>query len=79
MSTTTAVKSVAAVEYFRVSTTSQAGEHHVSLETQEASFRTYCTAKDLKLVATFTTPKLEPSSLFCLWYIRGANTNSKRY
>ena len=60
MSTTTAVKSVAAVGYFRVSTTSQAGKHHVSLETQEASFRTYCTAKDLTLVATFTDIQWPP-------------------
>ena len=54
MSTATAVKSTDAVGYFRVSTTSQAGERHVSLETQEASFRAYCTANGLTPVATFT-------------------------
>lgn len=54
MSTATAVKSTAAVGYFRVSTTNQAGERHVSLETQEASFRAYCTTRGLTPVATFT-------------------------
>ncbi len=38
MCTVTAVKSGAAVGYFRVSPMNQAGERHVSLETQEASF-----------------------------------------
>ncbi|MEK7777252.1 MAG: recombinase family protein, partial [Chloroflexota bacterium] len=54
MSTATAVKSPAAVGYFRVSTMNQAGERHVSLETQEASFRAYCTTNVLTPIATFT-------------------------
>src|SRR3990172_2542825 len=54
MSTATAVKSAAAVGYLRVSTINQAGERHVSLETQEASFRAYCTTKNLTPLATFT-------------------------
>lgn len=54
MSTTTAVKSPAAVGYFRVSTMNQAGERHVSLETQEASFNAYCTTNALTPIATFT-------------------------
>lgn len=54
MSTATAVKSSAAVGYFRVSTMNQAGERHVSLETQEASFRAYCTINGLAPIATFT-------------------------
>ena len=54
MSTATSVKSDDAVGYFRVSTMNQAGERHVSLETQEASFRAYCTTKSLVPVATFT-------------------------
>ena len=54
MSTATAAKSSAAVGYSRVSSMNQAGERHVSLETQEASFRGYCTAKHLTPVANFT-------------------------
>ena len=54
MSTATAVKSPAAVGYFRISTMNQAGERHVSLETQEASFRAYCTTNGLTPIATFT-------------------------
>ncbi|MBF8266715.1 MAG: Recombinase protein [Dehalococcoidia bacterium] len=54
MSTATAAKSAAAVGYFRVSTMNQAGERHVSLETQEASFRVYCTTNGLTPIATFT-------------------------
>ena len=54
MSTATAVKSASAVGYFRVSTLNQAGERHVSLETQEASFRAYCTTHGLTPLATFT-------------------------
>ena len=53
MSTATSVKSPTAVGYLRVSTMNQAGERHVSLETQEASFRAYCTANGLTPVATF--------------------------
>ena len=54
MSTATAAKSPAAVGYLRVSTLNQAGERHVSLETQEASFRAYCTINGLTPIATFT-------------------------
>ena len=54
MSTITRVKSSAAVGYFRVSTMHQAGERHVSLETQEASFRAYCTTNGLTPISTFT-------------------------
>jgi site-specific DNA recombinase len=54
MSTATAAKSPAAVGYLRVSTINQAGERHVSLETQEASFRAYCTTHGLTPLATFT-------------------------
>ena len=54
MSITMAAKSGSAVGYFRVSTMSQAGEHHVSLETQEAGFRAYCSANGLTPIATFT-------------------------
>ena len=53
MSTVAAVNSVTAVGYLRVSTLNQAGEHHISLETQEAAFRAYCTANGLTPVATF--------------------------
>ena len=54
MSTATAVKNSTAVGYLRVSTMNQAGERHVSLETQEASFLAYCTANGLTPVAIFT-------------------------
>ena len=54
MSTATAVKSPAALGYFRVSTMNQAGERYVSLEIQEASFRAYCTANGLTPIATIT-------------------------
>ncbi|MFH1560096.1 MAG: recombinase family protein [Chloroflexota bacterium] len=54
MSTAVRAKSAAAVGYFRVSTMNQAGERHVSLETQEASFRSYCTINHLTPIATFT-------------------------
>ena len=53
MSTATAVQSDNALGYLRVSSTNQAGERHVSLETQEASFRAYCTTNGLTPIATF--------------------------
>ena len=53
MSTAIAVKSSAAVGYLRVSTMSQAGERHVSLETQESALRAHCTKNGLTLMATF--------------------------
>jgi site-specific DNA recombinase len=43
-----------AVGYFRVSTTGQAGEHHSSLETQEAHFREFCQFHDYIVAETFT-------------------------
>jgi len=43
-----------AIGYFRVSTTGQAGEHHVSLDTQREHFASYCQAGGLVPVKTFT-------------------------
>ena len=43
----TAVRSTTAVGYFRVSTTGQAGECHVSLEAQTTHFNDYCRKHDL--------------------------------
>ena len=54
MSTATAAKSSAAIGYFRVSTMHQAGERHVSLETQEAAFHAYCNTRGLIPITTFT-------------------------
>ena len=54
MVTTTTVKTAAAVGYFRVSGSGQAGERHVSLEVQEAACNDYCRAHGLTLMATFT-------------------------
>jgi site-specific DNA recombinase len=51
---TTALKTQAAVGYFRVSDPKQTGERHSSLETQEASFRNYCKLHNLTPLATFT-------------------------
>ena len=54
MSTAIAVKSSGTVGYLMVSTMSQAGERHVSLETQESALRVYCTRNGLTLMATFS-------------------------
>ena len=54
MTTITRVKSSAAVGYFRVSTMHQAGERHVSLDVQAASFNDYCRVHHFEHLATFT-------------------------
>ena len=51
---TVAVRTTTAVGYFRVSSPGQAGERHVSLETQTTQFNDYCRAHRLDPVATFT-------------------------
>jgi site-specific DNA recombinase len=51
---TTAIQVSTAVGYFRVSSPGQAGERHVSLEVQQASFKDFCRAHHLTPVATFT-------------------------
>lgn len=48
------VKTGTAVGYFRVSTTGQAGERHVSLEVQEDAFTEYCRRNQLHPLKTFT-------------------------
>lgn len=50
---TTALATKHAVGYQRVSGTSQTGEHHSSLETQEARFHEYCARFDYVPVGTF--------------------------
>ena len=50
----TAVRTTAAVGYFRVSSQGQAGERHVSLEAQATQFNDYCLAHNLEPVKTFT-------------------------
>ncbi len=51
---TTHVGSMTAVGYFRVSTSGQVGERHVSLEVQQAAFQQFCKAHLLQPVAIFT-------------------------
>jgi len=43
-----------AIGYFRVSTTGQSGEHHVSLDTQREHFVSYCQSQGLVAVRMFT-------------------------
>ena len=50
---TTALATKHAVGYQQVSGTSQTGEHHSSLETQEARFHEYCARFDYVPVGTF--------------------------
>jgi len=50
----TAVRTTTAVGYFRVSSPGQAGERHVSLESQTTQFNDYCRDHRLDPVATFT-------------------------
>jgi DNA invertase Pin-like site-specific DNA recombinase len=49
-----ASKTKRGVGYIRVSTPGQTGEHHSSLETQEASYINYCKQYDIAPVASFT-------------------------
>ncbi len=51
---TTALKTLRAVGYLRVSSAHQTGERHSSLETQEASYFNYCKQNHLSPIATFT-------------------------
>ena len=51
---TTKMSTKRAVGYFRVSSTGQTGDHHSSLETQEAHYQEYCGRSDLLSVRTFT-------------------------
>jgi site-specific DNA recombinase len=51
---TTAIKTLKAVGYFRVSSPGQTGERHSSLETQEAHFLEYCQRHGFTAVRTFT-------------------------
>ena len=50
----TAVRTATAVAYLRVSSPGQAGDDHVSLESQTTQFHSYCLAHDLEPVKTFT-------------------------
>ena len=50
----TSIAAKRAVGYFRVSTAGQAGEHHVSLATQESRFQEYCRKMNLTPVGSFT-------------------------
>ena len=50
----TVIDTATAVGYFRVSSPGQAGERHVSLEVQQASFQNYCRTNHLDPTATFT-------------------------
>ena len=54
MSTKVQVSTATAVGYFRVSSPGQAGERHVSLEVEQAAFKTFCLSHHLIPVATFT-------------------------
>ena len=51
--TTSSLATKRAVGYLRVSTPGQTGEHHSSLETQEARFLEFCQAQDLTPLQTF--------------------------
>ena len=51
---TVTVRTKTAVGYFRVSSPGQAGERHVSLESQTTQFNDYCRDHRLDPVATFT-------------------------
>ena len=50
----TAIDTATAVGYFRVSKPGQAGERHVSLESQATAFQDYCRTHQLDSVTTFT-------------------------
>ena len=45
--TTTTIQAATAVGYFRVSSSGQAGERHVSLDVQAAAFNHYCLVHQL--------------------------------
>ena len=50
---TASIATKTAVGYFRVSSPGQTGEHHSSLETQEARFQEYCQRQNLLPIAIF--------------------------